>query len=433
MNKHIKQLVESFLNVLDKDNNIGADVINDMEKIWLDKLINMPYNKTKYDKFEITDYQKAYNYAYLGYLLCDILIEAQSKAVRYTVGTAIKDRYTFECVFDSDKHYGGPDHCYIYYFNSINRAYPIMDIVCDSDKHITNLYILKEDCEPCFHVYNKQDDDPSKGGYMDWSAALLFDRLLKQNVSIDKIYFIIKNPLNELIFYGENGINMTEEYVNALPEMFIATDTTYKNTMPFFNNKVKFVFSDTGNFSNDNAARLFVEKFIDMGVRQFKLKYQYGIWNSTLESPLLQGYSAFAIILSEECHKHKCSVCLSNEEKLNRAYAYMRLFVNEYIDHSENENENVLSSLSNVYEKDQEKRRDYPKVTYKDEYGKYNIIIMKYQWWLQDYSQPSYYTKIAWRVYESGVCEIDKIYYVDQYYKDNKTFQHPLKKELKIE
>jgi hypothetical protein len=142
-----------------------------------------------------------------------------------------------------------------------------MDIVCDSDKHVTNLYILREDCEPCFHVYNKQDDDPGKGGYMDWSAALLFDRLLKQNVSIDKIYFIIKNPLNEFIFYGENGINMTEEYVNALPEMFIATDTTYKNTMPFFNNKVIFVFSDTGNFSDDNAARLFVEKFIDMGVR----------------------------------------------------------------------------------------------------------------------------------------------------------------------
>ena len=435
MNKQLKQLIVEYNQFMDdildyeEGESIATDVVNDNVKRAISDLEGVKYNKSKYNKD--IDYNKVKMYTDIGYYICSFFDECKrNETSKYN--TYRPDIYFFECVFDSDKHYGGPDHCYVYGMVSYNQWAPIIDIILDSANHIKTLYISHHQSCPLVAMYlNKYDDIKSKVT-IEFTLVPFLTYLDKHNITIDEICIgaspsslyegQAKNPIDSINFSGDYKTEhtITSQFVKKFPLLTYDSSERFKDIKPLFNNKNVLYFRNELTIESDDVFREFLSMFMEkQGCKSIRMVNAIGLKSSSLVDERQKAYSDSHIILIDELHKHKCSEHLNKQERQDRVGTattlYMvKQFPNFNIDYS------YMTSFSN----DDYIKKELNSISGKDEQGKYKYVIIRVEWWKQ-YSlrsnryEPHHHTKIAWKIYDSGVCEIGKLYFTDRYVNDD--------------
>ena len=421
MNNKIKYLIEDFLGFnpaeIGKKNKYDR-LRDDIRSKTINDLQTMKYNKTEYpEDMEGYDVDKAYEYAQIGEIICEYLTNLHGGFIDYY----------FNVYFKGGKEMQLYDFTNIWMQTS-SGSEPVARVQLDEEDPYTitsfyqdSIWYHKGGSNRPFTISMGRKDSSSH--YTISSNYTDFVKYLADNGYKINVYYINNQDREAL-----SGIRLqlckktiTEKVVDNLPYIMISYETSpdeYNvSSSPLFMLKVSpnftFIFDKDTIFDNVQTLEKFIDKICEQGVKRIKIDYEPVIENKD-EQDVPWGYTLCGYTIAKQCQKHKIPLAMETYKRKQ----IVTLQGNQCL------LDKGIIDLETLRGKGEYEMRFYSYVDKiqaqaKSKGGNRYYLFRYHAEWGP--TNDKHWAEIIFRNYYSSICEIERIEYLDQVYRDGKT------------
>ena len=422
MNNRIKQLIEDYLafnpaeikGKKDKYDRLRDDIRDGQ----IEDLKKMKYNKTEYPE-DMSKYpvSMAYDYASIGEIVCEYLSENNSDFYEYCFKVYFKDGPEMQLY----------DHVNIY-LNVGFESTPVANVYLDEDDPYDITMFLQ--CSIWSSnggnrpIMIRHGDKQYSSHYPITSDYTDFLRYLHdRGYRIDEYRIIDQNKTPVYCFKHQLcNKEIKEAMVDNLPMITISDAASFDyseedNITQLFTVNVSpnftYVFDKDVIFENVQTVEKFIDKICSQGIKRIQIDYEPIIENQE-EQDVPWGYTLCSYTIAKQCQKHKIPLAMETYKRKQ----IVTLQGNQCL------LDKGIIDLETLRGKGEYEMRFYSYVDKiqaqaKSKGGnKYYLFRYHAEW---GPTNDKHWAEIIFRQYYSSICEIERIEYLDQVYRDGKT------------